>query len=198
MIRHPRRAGLSLLEVLLSLTIFLVALGALHQLMSFSSDQAEMIQQRSYAATLAQSQLAKVISGIVPIAEGVSDTPVEEDEDYQWSMQSEPSVIEGLYTVVVTVYRDMGNGRKVQFVLAQMIVDPAKVGSNQDQAAIEGAIQAGSSQGSTTTDSTTKDGTTKDGTTKDSSLKDSIPKDLPKDLPKDSLPKDLPKDKGGK
>jgi Tfp pilus assembly protein PilV len=171
--QRPRR-GLSFLEVLVSLAIFLLALGALTQLMTISSEQALAIQIRSQAAVYAQSQLAKIASGIQSITDSVENTPLDEDSDYNWSMTSQATVVNGLYSVTVTVSRDLGNDRKIDFVMAQMILDPAVVGSNQDQSAqgmssSSGSGSSGSSSGSMSTPSTSPSTPSSSGTKSGSS-----------------------------
>jgi len=160
--RSTQRRGLTLLEVLVSLAIFLIALGALQHLMTLCSDMAMTIHQKSQAARLAQSLLNEVSAGIMPIQSSVQSAEVMDDPDYMYSMASEASVISGLYTVTVTVFRENSNGRRVEYTLAQMMIDPAMVGSNQDQSAIQGQAETPATTETTGTTGTTT-GTT--GTT---------------------------------
>lgn len=145
------RRGLSILEVLISLMIFLLAYGALHQLMSNASQQARMIHYRSQAARLAQSLLNEVVAGSIPLTASVNDAPVPDDPEYLYTMISEGSVLEGLYTVRVKVSRSLGDEGQVDYTVAQMMLDPAMVGSNQDQLAIQGMEET---QGATASEST--------------------------------------------
>ena len=57
------RPGLSLMEVLVALTIFLFSLIALSALVSLATDQAKDIQQRNLAGRLCESNLRFQISG---------------------------------------------------------------------------------------------------------------------------------------
>jgi len=166
---RPVRRGLSILEVLIALMILLLAIGAINQLMTICSEQALTIHQRSQAARLAQSLLAEVAAGSLPIQGTASGSEVPDDPDYTYTMTSESNVLAGLYTVTITVSREMSDGRKVEYTLRQMMLDPAFVGSNQDQAAINGAAETtgttteSTGTGGTTTPST--GGTTTPGTT---------------------------------
>lgn len=153
---RPVRRGLSLLEVLIALTVLLLAFGAIHQLMTICSEQALTIHQRSQAARLAQSLLAEVAAGSLPIQGTASGAEVPDDPDYTYTMSSEQNILAGLYTVTITVSRESADGRKVEYTLRQMMLDPAFVGSNQDQAAINGAAETTG----TTTESTGTGGTT--------------------------------------
>jgi prepilin-type N-terminal cleavage/methylation domain-containing protein len=74
------RPGLTLLEVLVALAIFLLSLGALVQLTSFAGRQAVDARRRSDETRLAQSKLAEVLAGAVPL-QGQGETPFDEDPD---------------------------------------------------------------------------------------------------------------------
>ena len=88
--RHPaaRRSGLSLLEVLLSLAIFLLSLIALGQLVSFGSERARDVQYLSIASVKAQSKLNEVIAGSLPM-NGTGETTFDDDTDWSWSLTAD-------------------------------------------------------------------------------------------------------------
>src|SRR5947208_9569279 len=100
----PRR-GLSLLEVLVALAIFLLSFVAIGRLVTLASDHAIELQQQSQATRLAQSKLNEVLCGALTLesAEGSFD----EDADWQWSVDAEQGTA-GLWTVTVTVKRPGG------------------------------------------------------------------------------------------
>lgn len=124
--RPARRAGMSLLEVLLSLTIFLLALGAIVALVDHGSNRAMDAAMQTTATRLAQSKLAEVEAGVLSPSAASSDT-FPEDPDWTWSVEPGDAPAPNLYPVTVRVYRDLG-GRRFEVTLTQMIFDPAQMG----------------------------------------------------------------------
>ena len=84
--RRTPRKGLSLLEVILALAVFLLSITGLVFLMGVASDQAIETEMRSQALSLCQSRLAEISSGAVPL-EGKGEAACEDDNDYMWSME---------------------------------------------------------------------------------------------------------------
>src|SRR5437763_13616895 len=85
---RTRRAGLSLIEVLVALAIFLLSLVALGQLVQIGTDRAIDVQERSQASTYSRSALAQVTAGIVPIT-GQGTTAFDDDSNRSWSVDAE-------------------------------------------------------------------------------------------------------------
>jgi general secretion pathway protein I len=141
------RPALSLLEVLVALTIFLLSLVALSHLINLGGNLANQAQQRSEAASLCQTKLAEVVAGAVPLQSSGS-TPFDEAPDYQWSVQSESGTSPGLNNVTVTVSRQAANGQRLEVSLSQMVLDPAILGSTQDTPPSNNASTTTSSSGS--------------------------------------------------
>jgi prepilin-type N-terminal cleavage/methylation domain-containing protein len=128
---HLSRPGLSLLEVLTALAIFLIALIALGQLLTMSGERAFEVQQQSHGAQLCQSKLAEVVSGAVPLSS--NSGPYDEDPNWQWNVDAEQdSSITGLWRVHVTASRDMPDGSHYESSVHQMILDPSLRGSTAD------------------------------------------------------------------
>jgi prepilin-type N-terminal cleavage/methylation domain-containing protein len=128
----PRR-GLSLLEVVVALAIFLFALTALSQLVTFAGHRAQDASDKSQAARLCQRQLAEVLSGAVPLG-GQGDTAFDDAPDFTWSMTADPGPETNLYVVTITVSKTGADGNTFQTSLTQMVLDPAQVGNTQDTA----------------------------------------------------------------
>src|SRR6516225_4012551 len=78
----PRR-GLTLLEVIISLAIFLFAMVAVGRLITMGANHARDIQGRE--AQLCQSKLAELVSGVSPMQSGEGD--FEEAPDWHWSVE---------------------------------------------------------------------------------------------------------------
>jgi prepilin-type N-terminal cleavage/methylation domain-containing protein len=141
--RRPRR-GLTLLEVILALAIFLFSMVALGRLISFGSDRAREIQGR--ANQLCQAKLAEVASGITPLQS--ADGTFEEDPDWHWSIECQENGIQALWNVKVTVSRKLSDGSAAQAVLTQMVFDPNQRGSSLDPTRLASSTSGGSSDGS--------------------------------------------------
>ena len=149
--RRRTRGGLSLLEVLLSLTILVLALTAIWRLVDTGTDRGGEARAYTQGTRLAQSKMAEVEAGVVAL-DGATEGKFEGD-DSAWSFSVTVSDVgpPNLYQVTVRVYRDL-SGRPVEVVLSQMLFDPAMVGSS-----------AQAEQPATSTDSTGM-GTTTGGT----------------------------------
>jgi prepilin-type N-terminal cleavage/methylation domain-containing protein len=147
--RQPTRprSGLSLLEVLVALSIFLLSLSALSHLVRFAGDRAVEIDQRSQAAQLCQSKMNEVLAGAIPLS-GQSDT-FDEAPEYTWTVSADANGVPNLYDVTVTVSRDRPDGTRIEVSLGQMVLDPAAIGSTQDATAISGSDTANNASGST-------------------------------------------------
>src|SRR5262249_49314463 len=115
------RPGLSLLEVLVALAIFLFALVGLGTLITLGGDRALDVRQQSWAIQRCQSKLAEVMVGAVPLSPQ-ADVSFEEDPDWHWSLEAEATGITGLWNVTVRVMRQRPHGSRVQTSLTQMVL----------------------------------------------------------------------------
>ncbi len=84
---HSRR-GLTLLEVLLSLGLFLGALAALSQLWYGGVRASVQARLATQAILRCESKLNEVVAGAVPL-QSTSDTPFDDDASWTWSLQVE-------------------------------------------------------------------------------------------------------------
>ncbi|HEX4590188.1 MAG TPA: hypothetical protein VH120_09695 [Gemmataceae bacterium] len=146
------RSGLSLLEVLAALAIFLFSLVALSQLISIGSGHAREIEWLGQGSLIAQSRMAEALAGSIPLS-SQSDATCDEDSDWSWSMDAEPDTPPGLYRVKITVSRNRPDGSRFETVLNQMVLDPTYRG-NTDGTPTGSATTTGTA-GSTTSGSTT-------------------------------------------
>src|SRR2546429_2334822 len=124
----PPRRGLSLLEVLIALAIFLMSLVAVSQLVDLGSDRARDVQWVGQASTLAQSRMAEVLAGALPLT-SQPDTSCDEAPDWNWSMDAEAGDAPGLFRVRVVVSRQRPDGSRFESVLNQMVLDPTYRGN---------------------------------------------------------------------
>ncbi len=132
MLRRTRptreRPGLTLLEVILSLAIFLFSLVAIGHLMTVGAQRAADVRSQGRATQLAQSKLNEVLAGVLPLSGGEGN--FDEDPDYTWSVQCQQENIPNLWDVSVKVERTNREG--IHVVLQQVIVDPTARGSASD------------------------------------------------------------------
>lgn len=141
---RPARNGITLLEVLAALVIFVLSFTALAGLIHLASERALDIQRQTLAVQMCQSKLAEVIAGVVPL-QSQSGT-IDEDPDWTWNLEAEQADVTNLWNVTVRVSRPTEMG-EVSVTLSARVLDPAIRGSAADQPTVSG-------QDATTTDST--------------------------------------------
>jgi type II secretion system protein I len=150
---QPARSGLTLLEVLVALAIFLIALIGIGQLLTLGGDYARDVADQGHAIQLCQTKLAEVVAGVVPLT-SQSNAPVEDDPAWEWSLDAEQGATTGLWNVTVRVSKRRSDGTRVEASLSQMILDPSIRGSNQNPNSTNNASGTGatgqSSSGNTT------------------------------------------------
>lgn len=124
--RPACRPGLSLLEVLLALAIFVIALAAIGTLVNGGNDRGADARQLHTATRLALGKLAELEAGVTSFEQtsGTFDPP---DDAWSWVAEAEVQTA-SLYRVTVTVYRELG-GRRFEFSLSQLMLDPSVKGS---------------------------------------------------------------------
>jgi general secretion pathway protein I len=149
------RRGLTLLEVIVSMAIFLMALGAIGPLIHMAQDRAMQIQLEATALQKCQSKLSEVIAGAEPLS-GQNDMPFSDnppDENWLWSMDVGQSVngVSNLWQVSIRVHRQLDNGRKVEVSLSQLIIDPSLRGGPNPPPQASTSSSTGSTTGGTTT-----------------------------------------------
>ncbi|OWK45666.1 prepilin-type N-terminal cleavage/methylation domain-containing protein [Fimbriiglobus ruber] len=148
-----RRPGLSLLEVLLALTIFLLSLAAIGGLVDYGAARGTAAQTQAMGVRLAQSKLAEVEAGSLPVSSGGSGT-FDEDPNWNWSVEPGDMVATNVYSVTVRAWREIG-GQKHEVSLTQMIFDPTMMGNataaQPPATSSTGTTSSGSSSGSGTT-----------------------------------------------
>jgi prepilin-type N-terminal cleavage/methylation domain-containing protein len=118
------RRGLSLLEVLLALGIFLIALTGIGQLISSGSRAAVDARLEAEATLRAESILQELLAGVQPL-QSTSATAFSDNADWLWSAE----VLEGphvdLVQVTVTVFRqDLDNPDRGTVRLTRLVRDP--------------------------------------------------------------------------
>jgi type II secretion system protein I len=124
---HRRRPGLSLLEVLVAMAIFLFSVIAIAHVIGQAGDRAIDVQRQSQAIQICHAKMAEVIAGAIPMS-SQSDTPLEEDPDWHWSLDAQQGSVAGLWNVNIKVSRQGPN--KIETSLSQLVLDPSLRGNN--------------------------------------------------------------------
>lgn len=145
-----RRSGLSLLEVVLALVIFLVAMVGINQLTSVGSRSALTAKWNTEAAIRAETKMNELVAGVVEL-ESVEDelfSDADSDARWKWSLQVEPAEIEGLLDLTVTVTHLSGLGDvDLTYSLRRFMRDPQAildaVEEANEQDADEATVQEG-------------------------------------------------------
>jgi len=116
---------LTLLEVIVAMAIFLVALAAIGQLIQFGMMRALDAEYQSQALQKAQSKMAEVIAGAEPLG-SQTDSPFPDDPDgvWHWSIDAAQEDFANAWRVKITVSRPVDDG-KIEVSLSQIILDPA-------------------------------------------------------------------------
>ena len=135
--RRFRRHGLTLLEVLLSLGLFLGALAALSQLWYGGVRAAVQARLLTQAILRCESKLNEVAAGAVPL-QSASDAPFDDDANWKWSQQVAPGPHTDALLVTVTVSHPGQSGlSSSNYQLRRLIRDP-QVWTAAQQATTEG------------------------------------------------------------
>ncbi len=134
------RPGLTLLEVVVSLFIFLIAVTAIWQLMAAATDRAIDVKLQTQTSLHCQSKLAEVMIGDQPLAKtgGYQPWPDSEDQNLEWKMEADPakssqSDVVGLWEVKIWVRLKTPSGGFVESLLSQMVLEPTLRGSTMDR-----------------------------------------------------------------
>jgi len=175
LLRRHHRPGLSLLEVLVAMSIFLLALTGLGFLLNVSGNIALDAKYRTVALTIAQARLGELACGAAPLETGAAGSSNEDDPDFDVMVDVQP-VSEVLYNATVIVTRKRPDGSQFELSLSQMILEPTLVGSTNDQiatttrlsdpssdASMDSSSGSSAASGSSSSDSSGSSGSTDQG-----------------------------------
>jgi prepilin-type N-terminal cleavage/methylation domain-containing protein len=126
--RQPARRGLSLIEVLLSLAILVLALAAVGKLVDIGTDRGNDSRATTRGTRLAQSKMSEVEAGLVGLTSETDGQFTGDDGGWSFSVIPQPAGPPNLYTVTVRVSRDL-QGRPFEVVLTQIMFDPTMMGT---------------------------------------------------------------------
>ncbi len=148
-----RRSGLTLFEVIIALAIFLIAVEAVSELLTLSTNNAVRASMQTQGAFLCQSKMAEVLAGIQDVNSPVSDyTPFDDpngtgaNAKWQWKMDCQQnSSINGLWTVQISVKMDREGSDSFEYSLTQLMYTPSQRGSTLDSASSSSTPSSGGS-----------------------------------------------------
>ncbi len=137
--KKPRKA-LTLLEVIVSLAIFLFSVIAIWQLMLIGSDRAVEVSIQARTSMRCQGKLAEVIMGAELNVPSGGYVPYTDDPNLQYRIDvdtsgGEGNQVQGARLVKVFVKVDLPSGKTIESQLCQYILDPEFLerGSTMDQ-----------------------------------------------------------------
>ena len=139
----PSRAGLSLLEVILSLAILGVSMVAIGHLFNLGFRSASDVQLRSEANMIADTTMAEVAAGVIDLSS--SGGSVDSNPLWKYEIDSESSSQPGLMSVTVKVSLENDSNNKISVSLVRLIVDPDFV--PDQEAGISTGLSSSSSSG---------------------------------------------------
>ena len=127
-----RRPGMSLVEVLVALAIFIMSLAALGQLVQLGLDQAVDADRQTVATRLAQSKLAEFEAGALPVDGGSGNFDDQETGPngtalWKWEAVGTETEIPNVFDVTVTVSTKAGS--PFSLTLSQLVFDPTSMGT---------------------------------------------------------------------
>jgi len=116
--------GLTLLEVVIALAIFVGSMAAIGQLVATGVQSALRSRLQTQAVFRCESKLAEVIAGITPL-QSSGETAYPDDSAWTWSVALQPGPYDGLYLVDVTTSHHLaGGGATTSFSLQRLVRDP--------------------------------------------------------------------------
>ena len=120
---HPR-SGMTLLEVVIALALFLAAMSAIAEILRMGSDSSVKAQLQAEAALLGESKLNEVVAGIIPLT-SVQSQAFEDSPKWTWTLSVEDDTTLSLKHVLLKVQHLNSAGKpdhEVQF--ARWMRDP--------------------------------------------------------------------------
>lgn len=128
--QHAARRGLTILEVIISIGIFLGSATIIAQLLGTGTQAAVDGRLKSQVALLAESKMAELASGVVELSSSGSQSfddvgDMEIDEAFTWSAEVEDGGQNDLLSVSVTVeHKNEQDEVDFAFTLTRLMRDP--------------------------------------------------------------------------
>lgn len=118
------RGGMSLLEVMIALAIFLTATAIIGQLVSTGSQAAIGAQLKAEAARRCETVMAEALAGALPL-ETTAGSAFEDDPLWTWSLTVADAPVTDLLQVQASVTRQVRSGQApLEFTLTRWVRNP--------------------------------------------------------------------------
>lgn len=102
--QQPEQRGFTLVEVMVSLVIVALSLGAVTAAVSQMADAGFSMQQRTYASWIAQNKVAEMrLANVVPDVAETNGEVTFANQDWRWSAKVSETEVENLFRVDVAV-----------------------------------------------------------------------------------------------
>ena len=151
-----RRSGLSLFEVIISLTIFVCSMAVIGHLISSGVRGALRSRLESQAILRCESKLAEIVAGITPL-QNSNGVAFPDDQSWHWSVAVSAGQHPSLYLVEVTAaHPSTKTAGNISYSLRRLVRDP-----QLEMLAYEKQLAAQASQSSSTSSSSTSTGASK-------------------------------------
>ena len=123
------RQGLTLLEVILGLAIFVGALAVISKLVELGVRASRYAQLQTRAVMLAESKMGELVAGVLPLDSAGGDV-FAEDPAWQWQLSVSDGPVDGLRWVSITVVPASGgelatNRERIEYSLSRWLLDPS-------------------------------------------------------------------------
>lgn len=119
-----RRAGLTLLEVILALAILAAAMATLGELMGIGTRSAAEARDLTTAQLLCESKMSELTARIIPL-ESIQRAQFEYNTDWLYSVTVQSTEEQHLFAVRVVVQQNVDpRKRPVSFALDRWVIDP--------------------------------------------------------------------------
>lgn len=124
--RRPCRRGLSLLEVLISVAIFLGSLTAIMQVLNIGQRAEIATRLQTEAVLRCESKMAEFVAGVEQAVSSQGNAFEDEDaSDWKWSAEVTDSGTTGLLLITVRVeHSSGGDAPNADYALARSLRDP--------------------------------------------------------------------------
>ncbi len=169
LIANQKRAGLSLLEVIVSTAIFFLSIIAIYGLLDMGQRDGENARQRGQALRIAQARLAEASAGVLALESASAEESA--CPGYQWEIACEPFGDQaGLVKVTARSFHKSEPKRSLVSI-SQVVMDSTLVGSlmdgvppPSDDTATEDSASSSASSGSSSGTGTSSSGSSSSGT----------------------------------
>ncbi len=153
LLNRSLRHGLTLLEVILALAIFVGSVAVVSKLVEIGVRASQYAQLNTRAVVLAESKMGEIVAGILSLDSATGDT-FTEDPAWQWELATSDGPVDGLKWVSITVWPSStgelaSNRERIEFTLSRWLLDPTYM-ADLDLAANEASEAASSTTGTGT------------------------------------------------